>query len=109
MSSLIDPIDPAYWADGEKRSENNGFCLGHTGEPINWAALQESARNSASSTRAVGRSRAQGVDPAKIYGLSRKADERLLSAPAKYSPAIEGREAGRKSTDKRDALRRGGI
>lgn len=107
--SLIDPTNPARWADGAPRSQNNCFTQAFDGEPIDWAGFQARAKMSASSTRSVARTRAGGKDPARLYGLSRKSDEKLNEAAKRYSPAIEGREAGQQAMHKRDALKRSRI
>lgn len=104
--SLIDPKNPARWRDGSLRSQGNGFTNGF-GEPISWAPLQHSATMRAASTRKVERARAGGKDFSTIHGLSKKSDL-VLAARRKYSAPVEGREAGQRAADKRDALRRGG-
>ncbi|OUM00554.1 hypothetical protein [Variovorax sp. JS1663] len=79
MSSLIDPTNPARWADGSKRSIDNGFVVGITGEPIDWSQFQVNAGRAA-----------------KL-------------AKNHYSPEIESREAGQRSMHKRAALVRSKI
>ncbi|CAN7325571.1 hypothetical protein LJR084_001885 [Variovorax sp. LjRoot84] len=105
--SLVHPKNPRRWADGSKRSIDNGFVLGFSGVPIDWAPLQRSAVLRSASTRKVENARARGTDFSTIHGISKKSDA-ILSARRKYSAPVEGAEAGQRSADKRDALRRGG-
>lgn len=105
--SLVDQTNPAFWSDGRERSQDNCFSRVYSGEPINWTKATERAAAGTKITAAHERQRAEGKKPGAFYGLSRKSDEAL--ARTKYSPAIEGREAGRKATERRDAIRRGGI
>ena len=43
------------------------------------AQLNESQRNSNATTRNIERKRAAGIDPSRIWGVSKKADEMLLN------------------------------
>lgn len=104
--SLVDPKNPLRWADGSKRSTDNGFVLGFLGVPVDWSFMQRAARLRKASTRNVEAARVQGKDRSSIFGLSKKADDRLAT---RRNFAVEGREAGQRSTDKRAALKRGGI
>lgn len=70
LSSLIDPKNPAFWADGTKRSEHLGFTLGFTGEPIDWKPMQHAETMRHVSAKTVSRLRAEGRDHSSIAGLS---------------------------------------
>lgn len=117
--SLADPKNPALWSDGSPRSQQSGFCLGHSGKPIDWVKATERAAAGTKITASIERQRAQGVDPGTLFGLSVKSDEaqmrrktdiaKFSTAKPKNSISIEGREAGRKSADKREAIKKGGI
>lgn len=96
-----------YWPGTQiVRSTNNGFVRGFTDEPIDWKPLERSANLRRTSTAKVDRARAAGIDRSAIHGLSKKADDRLAT---RRNFAVEGRDAGQRSTDKRAALKRGGI
>ncbi|MBT2299238.1 hypothetical protein J7E70_02055 [Variovorax paradoxus] len=105
--SLVDPKNPSFWRDGTPRSQGNGFTNGF-GEPVSWRRLQHSAEMRKASTKKVEKARATGKDYSTIHGISKKSDL-ILSQRRKYSPAVEGAEAGQRAGDKRAALRRGGI
>ncbi len=80
----------------------------NTGEPSVFLPLQRQAAQRAASTAKVERARAAGIERSTIYGLSRKSDLQQVER-RRYSPPVEGREAGQRAADKRDALRRGSI
>lgn len=103
MTSLVDPTNPALWADGSERSQNNGFTHGF-GEPIDWKPMQRRANLRQTSSKAVERQRAQGLTVGSIPLMGKKLERNRLAMIS-----IENAEAGRASTDKRSAIRRGGI
>ena len=105
--SLVDPKNPARWKDGTTRRLDTAFTLGYGEQAIDWSPLHKAAALRRSSARTVEAARKAGSDRSTIHGLSKKADSAL--AHRRYSPSIEGAEAGRTSANKRDALKRGGI
>lgn len=82
--SLVDPKNPCRWKDGTPRSCANGFCLGFTGEPIDWKPLQQYANARRTSTANVDRARKTGKDLSTMHGISKRADTRIAAqAPRK--------------------------
>jgi hypothetical protein len=69
------------WADGTPVSSNNAFRQAGT-KPIDVRAMAISARSSANRSAHVAREAAKGNNLGKVYGLSRKSDERTLSRAA---------------------------
>jgi hypothetical protein len=100
MTSLIDSKNPARWATGEPRSQNNGFTRGLTDSPIDWAAMQRRANLRTTSSKAVDRRRANGEQVGTIA---------LMGRNPKAVFSIENAKVGEKSRDKRAKLRRGTI
>lgn len=80
-------------------ARNSAFYW-NTGEPSIFRDLQTSAAIRAASTRKVEQARADGTDWSTIHGISKKSDA-ILSQRRKYSPMVEGREAGQLATEKR--------
>ena len=70
-------VPPSKWPDGTRKSQGNAFTGHLDGQPsiFSSAADQALATRSTSSTAAVERSRAKGIEPAMVYGLSAKGDE----------------------------------
>lgn len=98
-----------YWPGTTiERSTNTGFTLGYTGEPIDWQPLENATKQRMSAAKRVEKARTTGNDRSTIHGLSRKSDDLSLQRRAR-SFLLESRESSQKSSDKRDALRRGGI
>lgn len=105
MTSLIDPKNPARWADGSPRSQNNGFTLGLSNQPIDWGQLQRHANLRTTSSRTVAQVREEGGTLAqkRLRGITVRHPKRTAMV------SIENAEVGRKSTDRRAAIRKGGI
>lgn len=97
--SLVDKDNPAMWADGSKRSQDNGFTRGF-GEPLNWRRLNQAQINSKTGSRTVERQRAAGYEVGGIMLTGRK-----LAKVAHIS--IEPRAQVQPSADKRQKLKRG--
>jgi hypothetical protein len=116
MSSLIDPNNPARWADGTPRSQNNGFTSGMTGEPIDWSGFTAALKRRDAQTKRIERARAAGDNTGTIASLSKRSDD-YGAATAQYwrhpkrtaMVSIENREVGERSRDKRAALRKAAI
>lgn len=156
MSRLVDPTNPALWADGSPRSQNTGFTLGFGDVQIDLRALQitgtrrrgssnpgprgqQSGSKATRLRKALAASavpmtsrelaEATGIDidmvpscmqwsisngqilvlrekPYRYYVPAGAGDAR---PPGRYSPIPENQAAGQRSTDKRAAIRRGGI
>lgn len=94
-----------YWPGTQiVRSTNNAFDW-NTGERSIFASLEVTAKQEAIAAARIVRRREQGDDTLSLHGVNKKADEILRT---RSSAQVEGREAGQKAADKRDALRRGG-
>lgn len=98
--SLVDRDNPGQWADGSPRSQNNGFTHGF-GEPISWVPMQRRADRRAISSKTVERQRDAGL--LQVGAIQTMGRNRL----AVFS--IENAATGRKSADRRAAIRKGGI
>ena len=70
-------LPASKWPDGTRKSQGNAFTGHLDGRPSIFSSAQDKAlaTRSASSTAAVERSRAQGIEPAMVYGLSTKGNE----------------------------------
>lgn len=99
--SLVDKDNPAMWADGSKRSQDNGFTKGF-GEPLNWRRLNQAQINSKTGTRTVERQRKAGYEVGGIMLTGRK-----LAKVAHIS--IEPRDKAIASTEKRAAMKKAKI
>lgn len=94
--SLIDPKNPARWADGTERSQANGFTQGMTGEPIDWKRLQLRANNSKVATRNL----ASGIIKPITYSTPKERRGQI---------SIEPKGSVQASAAKREKLKRGTI
>jgi hypothetical protein len=68
------PSRATRWPDGTPRSQGNDFTAHLDGRPSVFASAQDQAlaTRGASSTAAVERSRAKGIEPARISQLTRR-------------------------------------
>ena len=68
---------PSKWPDGTRKSLSNAFTSHLDDSPSIFASAQDQAlaTRSASSTAAVERSRARGIEPAMVYGLSHRSED----------------------------------
>jgi hypothetical protein len=71
------PSRATRWPDGTPRSQGNDFTAHLDGRPSVFASAQDQAlaTRSASSTAAVERSRAKGIEPGRLNNLSHHAEE----------------------------------
>lgn len=99
--SLIDKNNPSMWADGSKRSQDNGFTKGF-GEPLNWRRMNQAKINSKTGSRTVERQRAAGYEVGGIMLTGRK-----LAKVAHIS--IEPRDKAIASTEKRNRMKKASI
>lgn len=83
----------------------NPFLWATNRPQVDTRDMQTEAKLKAVATKRVAARRAAGDPNVDIRGTSRRADEILRT---RKSFSIEGREAGQRSADKRDALKRGG-
>ena len=60
--SLANPHNPAFWADGSKRSQDNCFTTPY-GVPIDAAAMEQHATARARTARQIDKQRANGKNP----------------------------------------------
>ncbi|GER16716.1 hypothetical protein [Variovorax boronicumulans] len=112
--SLVDPTNPARWADGSPRSLNNAFVLGYSDTPRNFVAeLQRESQARATSTRSRAKRVAAGTDRSHIHGLSKKASQPDPRATEILKPRAGGitltnSATNRADNEKCDRTRRGG-
>lgn len=83
----------------------NPFLWRTNPRQVDTSDLETRTKLKAIATKRIEARRAAGDPNIDIKGTSRRADEILRT---RKSLPVEGREAGQRSADKRDALRRGG-
>lgn len=97
---MIDPKNPARWADGSARSQANAFDWQNWTLQADWSDVIRSAKNSETSADTVERQRADGK---KVWPLTVRSPKQTAMV------SIENREAGERSRDRLAALRRSAI
>lgn len=83
--SLVDPTNPARWADGSPRCLTNAFTLGYASDkPHGYLAMEiaKFGNARANSTKLRNRRIKNGTDNATLHGMSKKADARISAHAA---------------------------
>lgn len=99
---MIDQNNPARWADGTPRSQNNGFDWRNWTLQADWSDVIVSSARSKTQAESVKRQRAEGKVVGSISLMGRGPKQSAMVS-------IENREAGEKSRDRLAALRRSAI